>query len=77
MRELANTIERLLILAAGEVIGPDDLPPNIRSSTGSAPRSPSSLAEMERLHLMRVLTETRGRKMQAARLLGTCPCQAI
>ena len=69
VRELANTIERLLILAPGEVIGPDDLPTNIRVGSGPA-RGASSLAEMERLHLARVLAETRGKKMQAARLLG-------
>ena len=34
------------------------------------PPASSSLAEMERLHVMRVLAETRGKKMQAARLLG-------
>ncbi len=68
-RELANTIERLLILAPGEVIGPDDLPTNIRVPGGPA-AGPSSLAEMERVHLARVLAETRGKKMQAARLLG-------
>jgi DNA-binding NtrC family response regulator len=69
VRELANTIERLLILTPGEVIGPDDLPANIRVPGGPA-RGSSSLAEMERLHVMRVLAETRGKKMQAARLLG-------
>ena len=69
VRELANTIERLLILAPGEVIGPDDLPTNIRVGSGPV-RGASSLAEMERLHLARVLAETRGKKMQAARLLG-------
>ncbi|MBI2114543.1 MAG: sigma-54-dependent Fis family transcriptional regulator [candidate division NC10 bacterium] len=68
-RELANTIERLLILAPGEVVGPDDLPANIRVGSGPV-RGASSLAEMERLHLARVLAETRGKKMQAARLLG-------
>jgi len=68
-RELANTIERLLILAPGEVIGPDDLPANIRVPSGLV-HGPSSLAEMERVHLTRVLAETRGKKMQAARLLG-------
>jgi len=69
VRELANTIERLMILAPGEIIGVDDLPPNIRQG-GGLPQGPSSLAEMERLHLMRILKETGGRKMQAARLLG-------
>ena len=73
VRELANTIERLVILTSGEVIGPDDLPTNIRLPGGppsGQPRGPLSLAEMERLHISRVLAETGGRKMQAARLLG-------
>ena len=69
VRELVNSIERLLILTRGEVIGPDDLPADIQRPSGPA-RSTSSLAEMERLHVMRVLTETGGKKMQAARLLG-------
>lgn len=69
VRELANTIERLMILAPGDVIGPEDLPPDIRLPGGPA-AGPASLAEMERLHLTRVLAHTRGRKMQAARLLG-------
>ncbi|MBI4840903.1 MAG: sigma-54-dependent Fis family transcriptional regulator, partial [candidate division NC10 bacterium] len=45
------------------------LPTNIRVGSGPV-RGASSLAEMERLHLARVLAETRGKKMQAARLLG-------
>ncbi len=69
VRELANTIERLMILAPGDVIGPEDLPPNVRIPGGHA-GGPASLAEMERLHVTRVLAHTRGRKMQAARLLG-------
>lgn len=70
VRELANTVERLLILTQGEVIGPDDLPANIRHPGSPARGGASSLAEMERLHVMRVLAETGGKKMQAARLLG-------
>ncbi len=73
VRELANAIERLIILTPGEVIGVEQLPPNIRSPLG-APHGrssgPASLAEMERLHITRVLLETGGKKMQAARLLG-------
>ncbi len=73
VRELANTIERLVILTPLDVVGPEDLPPNIRLATGAPPAAshgPTSLAEMERLHIARVLAETRGKKMQAARLLG-------
>ena len=69
VRELANAIERLLILTPGEAIGPEDLPPNIRSIQGAAD-APGSLADMERLHILRVLKETQGRKAQAARILG-------
>jgi transcriptional regulator with PAS, ATPase and Fis domain len=73
VRELANIIERLIILTPGEVIGPEELPRHIRSPLGpphGQPRGPTSLAEMERLHITRVLSETGGKKMQAARLLG-------
>jgi DNA-binding NtrC family response regulator len=73
VRELANAIERLVILAPGPVVTPDDLPPNLRAAIGPPPlpaRGPASLSEMERVHIARVLSETGGKKMQAARLLG-------
>ena len=73
VRELANAVERLLILAPGAAIGPEDLPPNIRTAGEAGPGHPGgpfSLSEMERLHIARVLSETKGKKMQAARLLG-------
>ncbi len=73
VRELANTVERLFILTPGAIIRPDDLPSSIRSaapSTSLPAPGPLSLAEMERLHIRRVLEQTGGKKMQAARLLG-------
>lgn len=73
VRELANAVERLLILAPGEVVGPEDLPPNVRSADGARSGhlgGSFSLSEVERLHIARVLSETKGKKMQAARLLG-------
>ena len=73
VRELANTIERLLILSPGPVIGPDDLPHNIREPQQAlaevdAPDLP--LVEMERRHILKVLERTQGKKAEAARLLG-------
>jgi len=73
VRELANTIERLLILSPGPVIGPDDLPHNIREPQQAlaevdAPDLP--LIEMERRHIVKVLERTQGKKAEAARLLG-------
>jgi DNA-binding NtrC family response regulator len=73
VRELANAIERLVILAPRPVIGPEDLPPNIRvpiSLSPGQPHGPASLSEMERVHIARVLSETGGKKLRAARLLG-------
>lgn len=73
VRELGNLVERLVILTPGDLIGPEDLPPAFRASQGAPslpPRGPVSLAEMERAHVARILAETGGRKLQAARLLG-------
>jgi DNA-binding NtrC family response regulator len=44
--------------------------PNPRPGAPEAAPGPVSLAEMECLHIARVLQETGGKKMQAARLLG-------
>jgi len=73
VRELANTIERLVILSLAPVIGPDDLPLNVRTPQQAlaevdAPDLP--LVEMERRHILRVLERTQGKKAEAARLLG-------
>jgi len=73
VRELSNIIERLTILVPGGIIGPEDLPLSHRAGASPAlpaTGTPHSLAEMERLHISRVLQETGGKKMQAARLLG-------
>ena len=73
VRELANTIERLVILSPGPVIGPVDLPPDVREPQQAlaevdAPDLP--LIEMERRHIVKVLERTQGKKAEAARLLG-------
>jgi len=73
VRELANTIERLVILSTGAVIGPDDLPQRIRvphQSLGEEEPLHLSLSEIERLHILKVLEQTQGKKAEAARLLG-------
>ncbi|MFQ5847395.1 MAG: sigma-54-dependent transcriptional regulator [Candidatus Methylomirabilales bacterium] len=73
VRELANTVERLVLLAPGTVIQPDDLPRNIRPSVELQPQegdAPLSLAEVERLSIIRTLRYTQGKKAPAARLLG-------
>ena len=73
VRELANTVERLVILSARRVIDPDDLPPNIRTPHKSLDKEEPlhlPLSEIERLHILKVLDRTQGKKAEAARLLG-------
>jgi len=74
IRELANTVERLVILSPGPVIGPDDVSKNIGvfQAQPVADEEPSDLplAEVERRHIMKVLERTQGKKADAARILG-------
>ena len=73
VRELANTIESVCLLAPGETILPDDLPPPLQPTVIFESRSidiPLPLTEMERLHIVRALDYTDGKKAPAARLLG-------
>ncbi|MGH9194147.1 MAG: sigma-54 interaction domain-containing protein, partial [Acidimicrobiia bacterium] len=74
IRELANTIERLVILSPGAVIGPGDVPENIgvlgAQSVAKAEPSGLALAAVERCHIMKVLEWTQGNKAEAARILG-------
>jgi DNA-binding NtrC family response regulator len=73
VRELSNIVERLVILAPDELIGLEQLPPNLHAAVPIAEvaGAPSvSLADMERVHIARVLRQTGGKKLRAARLLG-------
>jgi len=73
VRELENVIERTVSLAHGPLIMPDDLPETVRKAeTAEAGGNESllSLDEVEKRHLNRVLRETGGNKVRAARILG-------
>ena len=70
VRELENTVERLLVFAQGKTIASKDL---VYSDTVLSPmvtREPVRLEEMERQHIMKVLTSVKGNKTRAAQLLG-------
>jgi DNA-binding NtrC family response regulator len=74
VRELANVLERAQILAEDQVITLDDLPETLVETAppAAAPPEgdPSHLREMERSHVLKVLQQEKGNKVQAARALG-------
>ncbi len=71
IRELQNVIERLQLLNDEGEIRPEDLPPDILANPTGEPADPTglSLAEIERLHVARVLRATGWNKSKAARVL--------
>jgi DNA-binding NtrC family response regulator len=74
IRELRNAMLRAAILAPGDRILPDHLPPNVRAaeirSTPAGSPSPRSLAEIEREAILAALERCGGNRSQAARDLG-------
>jgi len=81
VRELENAIERAVSLSHGPMLTPEDLPEVIRqgaTTQGEANPAPRdqvddvylTLEEVEKRHLIRVLKETKGNKVKAAKILG-------
>ncbi|HEX8272175.1 MAG TPA: sigma-54 dependent transcriptional regulator [Longimicrobiaceae bacterium] len=76
VRELRNVVERAVLLAPGEVLLPEHVEIDRRGARPSAgPVLPGwaptlSMAEMEALHLARVLEHTGGHLVRAAEILG-------
>jgi transcriptional regulator with PAS, ATPase and Fis domain len=72
VRELANTIERAVIVSTGNRIDVDNLPESIRAAVSVQRRreKPKSLSEVEGEYVIEVLASTRGNKTEAARILG-------
>ncbi len=85
IRELQNVLERAMVLAEQDVIGPEHLAPEVRpdgmDSSDTAigdvedpveEIAPGllSLEELERRHVMRVLQVTGGSREEASRILG-------
>ena len=71
-RELANIVERAVIVATGKTIEQDDLPVGLSAAVQAQQRKerPQSLAELEAAYISEVLAATRGNKTECARILG-------
>ncbi len=71
-RELANVIERAVIVATGKRVEEDDLPAGLSAAVSAQQRKtkPQSLAEVEADYIAEILVATGGNKAECARILG-------
>ena len=71
-RELANVIERAVIVADGKSIDEDDLPTGLKAAVNAQQRKekPLSLAQLEAAYISEMLAATGGNKAECARILG-------
>jgi DNA-binding NtrC family response regulator len=73
VRELEHTVERILILEDSDVIEPEHLPSFITQRQGEFQvfsDESFSLAELEKRYIQFVLRRTKGKRQEAARILG-------
>ena len=71
-RELANVVERAVIVATGRLIEEQDLPAGLSAAVTAQQQreKPRSLAEMEAAYITELLAATGGNKTECARILG-------
>ncbi|HEX7333694.1 MAG TPA: sigma-54 dependent transcriptional regulator [Pyrinomonadaceae bacterium] len=71
-RELANVVERAVIVATGRFIDEQDLPSGLSAAVMAQKQreKPRSLAEMEAAYISELLSATGGNKSECARILG-------
>jgi DNA-binding NtrC family response regulator len=75
VRELRNAVERAILVARGDIIVPEHLPPRVQQAaagtTGSpSPTSRSRMAEVERTVVLQTLRENDHNRSETARTLG-------
>ena len=71
LRELANVVQRLVVMTDSETIDAPDLPALMRFSTAGTRADPhQTLAEVEASHIRTVLESVGGNKTRAAQILG-------
>ena len=71
-RELANIVERAVIIASGKSIEERDLPSGVSAAVNAQrqQKKPLSLAQMEASYISQMLAATKGNKTECARILG-------
>jgi len=71
-RELANIVERAVIVADGRRIEEHDLPAGVKAAVSAQQRKakPQSLAQLEAAYIAETLVATGGNKSECARILG-------
>jgi DNA-binding NtrC family response regulator len=74
VRQLENTIERIVLFSAGSVVGPDDLPALLHGTRRDVPaglfEDLPKLEEVERRYIEHVLQAVRHNRTRAADVLG-------
>jgi DNA-binding NtrC family response regulator len=73
VRELENCIERAVVLSKGPVIGPNELPPAVRTlhpKDGLRLPIGMPLADLEREMILKTLSHCNGNRAAAAKMLG-------
>jgi DNA-binding NtrC family response regulator len=71
-RELANVLERAVIVGQGKRLEVQDLPANIEAAVSASRlrEKPKTLAQLEAGYIAEMLVSTRGNKSECARILG-------
>ena len=71
-RELANIVERAVIVAGGKKLEAQDLPAGLSAAVSAQQRKtkPQSLAQLEAVYISEILDATGGNKTECARILG-------
>jgi len=71
-RELANVIERAVIVATGKRIEKEDLPRGVSAAVSARRQKeqPQTLAQLEAAYIAEMLSATGGNKAECARILG-------
>ncbi len=72
VRELENAVERSMVLAKGDVIGPEDLPPELSVGDLACDSSDqiANLGRLEKDHVQAVLESCDWNKFKAAQMMG-------